>query len=324
MSLLLTSLLISLIAAFCVWMMGRKDPCGRPWLTALCLGLLLVLPLLSMLPKVQVEILQTSGGPIDSAPFWGVAEVLTSLWGVVVFLLSLKFILNHWQLQRWLSKANTTEYEDLLTECTAMLGMKKSPALKLKSGLTSPVVAGIWKPVIILPAAFVGWSKETQKMAILHELGHIQRRDLWMRSAAELACVLHWYNPLVWWLRAKLLSQCEYACDALVISSGADRRSYIKALCDVVEACIQEQRPQGLAAMADHAPLKLRVNRLVGGVSVGKPWLAIAVAVVTSATALGLSLVRPAKVVEVISGESPVYTQEEIDLRHSANPFPGE
>ena len=92
----------------------------------------------------------------------------------------------------------------------------------------------------------------------------------------------------------------------------------------MVESCIQEQRPQGLVAMADHAPLQLRVNRLLGGVNMGKPWLAIAAAVMTSVTALGLSLLRPANVLEVTDTESSVYSQEEIDLRHSANPFPGE
>lgn len=324
MPLLLTSLLISLIAALCVWVMGRKDPCGRPWLTTLCLGLLLFLPLLWMLPKIQVDIVTARQGAMSTHSFWGMAEVVTAIWGGVVVLLGLKFVFHRWQLQRWLGDTDVVEQRDLLNECVAMLGMKKAPALKLKSGLTSPVVSGVWKPVIILPTTSVTWNEETQKMAILHELGHIQRRDLWVRFAADLACVLHWYNPLVWWLRAKLLSQCEYACDALIISSGADRRSYINALCDVVESCIQERRPQGLVAMADHAPLQLRVNRLLGGVNPGKSWLAIAAAIMTSVTAFGLSLVRPADVLEVIDAEPSVYSQEEIDLRHSANPFPGE
>jgi len=292
--LLLTSLLISCIATLCVWSMGRKDPCGKPWLTALCLGILLVLPILSILPKVRVEVLQASQAQVATTSGWVIGETLVMLWGGGAILMFIR------------------------------LGVKKLPRLKIKSGLTSPVVTGILKPTIILPVSSKQWSEETKKMAILHELGHIHRRDLWIRFAADIACVLHWYNPLVWWLRSRLLSQCEYACDAFVVSSGVSRRCYITALCDVVESALNEPRPVGILAMTDHAPLKLRVDRLLGGVQISKSWIAIIAAVVTMSTALGLSLVRPAAVVEILGEEKPVYTQEEINLRHSANPFPEE
>jgi len=327
MSLLLTSLLISLIAALCVWMMGRKDPCGRPWLTALCLGILLVLPLLSLLPKVQVDILQTSHTAALKTQAWGLGEALAALWSFVVIVLTLRLVWSQYKLKQWLKDAEKSSDEgwyQLMQECSRMLGLKKLPKLHVKAGLTSPVVTGLFRPVIIIPSVAEQWNEETRKMALLHELGHIQRHDLWVRLAAEFACVLHWYNPLVWWLRAKLLTQCEYACDALVVSAGADRKSYIHALCDVVESSLSEARPQGLMAMADHAPLKLRVNRLLGGGKAGKPWLAIIAAVATTTTALGLSLVRPVQVAKVIGGDKVEYTQEEIDLRHSANPFPAE
>ncbi len=275
-----------------------------------------------MLPKVQVNILPASQAVATESSFWIVASWVVPFWIIGFLVLGVRFLLHRWNLQRWLGDTDLAQCHDLLGECKVMLSMKQSPVLKMKNGLASPVVTGAWKPIIILPVTFLEWDRETQKMAMLHELGHIQRRDLWVRSAAELACILHWYNPLVWWLRAQSLSQCEYACDALVISSGANRQSYINALCDVVEACIQEQRPQGLVAMADHAPLQLRVNRLLGGASSGKPWLAIAVAVMTSATALGMTLIRPGAVKEAISFEGPIYSQEEIDFRHSADPFP--
>lgn len=311
----------------CVWLMGRKDPCGRPWLTALCLGVLLLLPVLSVLPKVQVEILQTENSAVAGVSGWGIAEVLAVLWLAVVVLLVFRVIRSELVLRKWLNNAQKSDdhsWRELLQECGSMLDVKTLPELRLKKELSSPVVAGLLKPVIIMPLAAEDWNIETKKMAVLHELGHIQRRDLWVRLAAEFACVLHWYNPLVWWLRAKLLTQCEYACDALVISSGADRRSYIRALCDVVESAMADNRPLGVMAMADHAPLKLRVNRLLSGANMGKPWLAITAATMTTATALGLSLVRPAYPTGEDVSDAPVYSQQEIDLRHSADPFPGE
>ncbi len=74
--------------------------------------------------------------------------------------------------------------------------------------------------------------------------------------------------------------------------------------------------------MVDHAPLKMRVNRLLGRRRLGCSWLAIVAAMITTVTALGLSLIRPA--IDAEDGDTTNrYNQLEIDLRHSANPFPG-
>ena len=52
---------------------------------------------------------------------------------------------------------------------------------------------------------------ERQIIDILYRLGQASAKDLWVRMAAEITCAVHWYNPLVWWMRTKLLTQCEYA-----------------------------------------------------------------------------------------------------------------
>ena len=77
--------------------------------------------------------------------------------------------------------------------------------------------------------------------------------------------------------------------------------------------------------MADHAPLQARVDRLMFGVRSGGPWMAVLAAVFTTCTALGLTFVRPAieDGGQGVADPVPGYDQREIDLRHSADPFPG-
>ncbi len=327
MNIAITSLLISLLAAACVWLMGRRDPGGKPWLTVICLAILLLLPALTLLPKWHMDLLGSvsGGGSVShSTPWW------LFVWIAGSGLMLLRIIINHLALRSWVADSvllNSASWQKALRESAAKIGLRALPELRMKVGLSSPVVTGIRRSVILMPHHADQWSEDTREMAILHELGHLQRKDLWVRYAADIACALHWYNPLVWWMRAKLLSQCEYACDAHVIASGADAGDYVRALCDVVENAMNQPdvtaRPCGVCAMADHAPLKTRVARLMHGSRPGKPWLAAIAALFTTATALGLTLVRPA----VISGggdsEPAEYSQEEIDVRHSANPFPG-
>jgi len=315
MSLLLTSLVMSLLATLWVWMAGRRDPLGKPWLTALCLSLLLVLPLLALLPKVKLQVLEAGIGGGSEGVSW-----VWMVWLSGIVLMMVRVVRGHIILGEWLKDSVEVKgWDGCLEECAKMLGMQVTPEVRMKPGLSSPVVAGLIRPVIMVPEVAESWGKQTRKMVILHEMGHVQRKDLWLRMAADITCALHWFNPLVWWLRARLLVQCEYACDVCVIEAGADTRNYIKALCDVAEAVVLDPRPHGVTAMADHAPLKMRVARLLSGARGGGSWLAIIAAVIITTTALGLSLVRTVEK-DNADKTSVLY---EINLRHSADPFPG-
>ena len=244
-----------------------------------------------------------------------------------------RVVLHHLALRNWMRDSHVlgdAVLQKVLSDSAALLSIRSVPELRIQSGLSSPVVAGLFRPVILLPEHARQWSEETCKMVILHELGHLQRKDLWVRYAADIACALHWYNPLVGWMRCQLLSQCEYACDARVIAAGADAKVYVRALCDVVECAVDRSgaltHPVGVCAMADHVPLQARVARLISGSSkAGKPWVAVFAAVFMTGAAFGFTLVRPA-VVNKGSGigqPSNGYSEQEIDLRHSADPFPG-
>ena len=125
-------------------------------------------------------------------------------------------------------------------------------------------------------------------MALLHELGHIQRRDLWMASLAHLACLLHWFNPAVWWLRRTFLAQCEFACDAHLVQHGADPKTYAHALCDVAQSAAA---PPLSLAMAGHVPLRERIICLSERQKRGSVLLSSLI-LLTASSAIAASLIR--------------------------------
>lgn len=329
MSTLLLGFLISLMAALWVWITVRKNPAGRPWLTVLCLGVLLVLPLLAVLPKYHLKVV---GSTVPVSAFSEESSVWTGwlmLWIVGCLVMLLRMVIGYVALAKWVRESRPAigqAWQSELDTCVEMLGMKSYPELRVKSGIQSPVVTGILRPVVLMPEGAEQWRDETRRMALLHELAHVQRKDLWLRLAADLTCVLHWCNPLVWWMRSKLLSQCEYACDARVVAAGADKKSYVSALCDVVEWAMLETRPRGVVAMADHAPLATRVDYLFVRRRSGGKWLAVLAAVLTVTTSLGVVFIRPLAVSRGGEGANQVdlpMMQHEVELRHAANPFPG-
>jgi beta-lactamase regulating signal transducer with metallopeptidase domain len=107
------------------------------------------------------------------------------------------------------------------------------PAVRVMTGLTSPVIWCLWRPVLLWPAGLECRLKGEGRRAVLaHELAHLRRRDHWVRRLEMVAAVLHWWNPLFWVARKKMRADAELACDAWA-TGQADRRAYAEALLEV-------------------------------------------------------------------------------------------
>lgn len=318
MSLLLASLLLSLLAVLVGWVATRRDPAGSLLLTLASCLLLLVLPVLLLLPKVTVEVPVEAG---QAAALSGTAlPVFGILWLAGFVVCALKMLRDYLALHRWFASSRDNPdpaLEVLLDDCRRQLGLARPVPLRLCPGHGSPCLGGLLHPVLYLPEAGRFWSGQTLRMVFLHELGHVARRDLWIALTGRLTCLVHWFNPLVWWLRRHLVAQCEYACDARVIAAGADPRAYAGALCDVAES---GRQPETALAMAGSAPLRRRVERLIARPAHQRQALVGGALLLTTVASLALSVVRFAPA----PPPGDVYTPEEIHLRLTADPFPAD
>ncbi|MEL7130582.1 MAG: M56 family metallopeptidase [Pseudomonadota bacterium] len=84
-----------------------------------------------------------------------------------------------------------------------------------------PLVAGLLHPIILLPAWFEeDYTREERVAAILHELTHVKRHDLWALQAATCLLCLQWFNPLAHRAMAAFRSDQEASCDADVLRAG--------------------------------------------------------------------------------------------------------
>ena len=73
-------------------------------------------------------------------------------------------------------------------------------------------------------------------MVLAHELAHLRRRDHWVRLVELVVSVLHWWNPLVWWVRRRLHAVEEQCCDAWVAWVCPDRsHDYAESLLKAAE-----------------------------------------------------------------------------------------
>lgn len=292
----------SLIAAAAVWLAGRRDEARDPWLTLLALVLLAVFPLLFFLPKW--EVLPPAAEQAEASP---ALRWLPWIWAAGVAVASIRLLAALVQLHRWRrdsARIGVREAGDLIVD------------VRLLERYPGPVAAGIFSPVIFVPKDWHAWTPEMQEAVLAHEMKHHRRRDPLWRAVAAVACTLHWFNPLVWWMARRLADQCEFACDEAVVADGYRADRYANVLCDLAAA---SRAPATTLAMAHQGGLEARVKRMMAGKAAGSRFVIVLLILFTAITAIGLVILRRAA-----PPEKPAIPLEEIRTRLSADPFPAE
>jgi carboxyl-terminal processing protease len=131
-----------------------------------------------------------------------------------------------------------------LRELAAGLGIRRRVRLLL-SRRRVPMTWGLFRPVVLLPRAAQFWPAPKLDMVLLHELGHVSRRDCLTQLLAHLARGLYWFHPLAWLAAARLRDEQEQACDDVVLRGGAPAPDYAEHLVAVTAGL-----PAGLFASA--------------------------------------------------------------------------
>jgi len=93
-----------------------------------------------------------------------------------------------------------------------------------------PFSTGFLRPAVVLPTTASEWPPEVFRTVLIHELGHVKRKDVVTRALAQLSCSLHWVNPVAWYGLRRVLIEQEIACDDLVLETGARPSVYARAL----------------------------------------------------------------------------------------------
>ncbi|WP_448674060.1 M56 family metallopeptidase [Pseudoxanthomonas mexicana] len=98
------------------------------------------------------------------------------------------------------------------------LGVAAAPELRVSDDIDSPMLARPWRPVLMLPASSLAtMSDDDLRMALHHELAHLQRHDLWWAWMPALAQHLFFFHPVAHLAVREYAFAREVACDAAVL-----------------------------------------------------------------------------------------------------------
>ncbi|MCQ6560610.1 M56 family metallopeptidase [Paenibacillus mendelii] len=79
----------------------------------------------------------------------------------------------------------------------------------------TPMLVGILRPLIVIPDT--NYSEVQLKHILLHELTHLKRYDIVIKWFSMIVTSLHWFNPLMYWMRREITRSSELSCDEAVI-----------------------------------------------------------------------------------------------------------
>ncbi|MDL2293078.1 M23/M56 family metallopeptidase [Ruminococcaceae bacterium OttesenSCG-928-D13] len=115
-------------------------------------------------------------------------------------------------------------------ELCAEMGLRRAPVLCLSDRVSAPVLAGVFRPRILLPEASMRDGDLT--FALRHELTHFRRGDLPFKLLMLLPCAVHWFNPVCVLLRREFDQTCEESCDESLARDfdPENRRAYAESL----------------------------------------------------------------------------------------------
>ncbi len=161
----------------------------------------------------------------------------------------------------------------MVREQATLIGLRCVPAIAYCERISVPIVIGIMRPMILLPATLVsGLSSDQLQALVTHELSHIRRYDLLVNLLQRIVEALLFFHPAVWFVSRRVSIERENVADDAVVAAGWSAVRYADALVRMAELSSTMRSPSlaiQVAALAatgnSSSEFKRRVIRLLDG-----------------------------------------------------------
>jgi beta-lactamase regulating signal transducer with metallopeptidase domain len=209
--------------------------------------------------------------PAPKKPSFAWASVRTSVWAAVFLIWAvgvLGALIRLWRrlsaLRRMRANARLVSPAELdCVDCQPEL-LIAGVSLGLSAEIHSPVLLGVRRPMILLPADIVDWTSADERRAMIrHELAHVERRDHWINLLPTLLNVVFFFHPLVRYACRQLGLERELACDDRVISLGVVAETYAESILKVAERSFTPGDGRQLALFSAKHILERRIEMIM-------------------------------------------------------------
>jgi beta-lactamase regulating signal transducer with metallopeptidase domain len=215
----------------------------------------------------------TPADPAAARPPRAIPSILLLIWSLGAAVALLPLLVGMHAVRRLTRRARPftdPAWLQLLRAGAAQFALRRPLALLRSSPDTVPMMSGLLRPALLLPAGADAWPASRRRLVLLHELAHVKRGDYLFQILAHLAAAIYWFNPLAWLALHSLRREGERACDDLVLNAGFKPSDYAGHLLEITRgargaafcsiAAVPMARPTKLEGRV-HAILDARRNR---------------------------------------------------------------
>ena len=191
---------------------------------------------------------------------------LSTLWFTGVLFFSIRFAGGLLLLQRYRNHLVADLPAQMAEKIHVFIkrsGITRKIRVRISEMVRVPMVTGILKPVILIPAGIISLLPVEQIEAVIaHELAHIRRYDFLINILQTLTETLFFYHPAVWLLSSNARAEREKCCDDYAVQACGDLGVYAKALANLSGFRLHKPLP-AMAFSGKKLSLVNRVERLL-------------------------------------------------------------
>jgi beta-lactamase regulating signal transducer with metallopeptidase domain len=172
---------------------------------------------------------------IHSGRILGALEIM---WAFLSFAMLVRLGFGYRELRRLKADATPApaEWQLRLRSLSGINGIRRKTQLLVSSHIAAPMSLGFLNPAILIPRAFLDALSDSElEHVVLHELGHLRRRDDWTNLAQQLIEAMLPIQPAVYWIGHQMSIEREMACDDWVIAATGTAEPYAASLTKVAE-----------------------------------------------------------------------------------------
>ncbi len=281
-----------LVGSIALAMVGCRQPSRRVGLARVAVvGTLALLPLVALSPLPRLDLIRVPVGiGLDAhpiLPYLGLssatsARALGGAWGgrpvvspslralTVLYLVGVGFgmawlILGWWGLG-WLTRRSTVPSPVTLElyDSLPIASRHRRPGLRVTSRVRGPVLIGLVRQTILIPPLLDRpEATDSLRMALLHELAHMEESDPWFGLAGGLAGVFWFFLPPLWWVRARMRLDHEFLADLRAASGFGSPERYAASLLTLSTPRRDGPTPASLAPVPVEGPVSALFQRLL-------------------------------------------------------------
>ena len=214
------------------------------WLAVLGAALRPHIPLTSItLPMTVLTVTSAPSAHNWSALIRTLIFIAISVW-IAVALIHLSLWLRRLLVPFTAGPSSNLDDLQTLERMRNRIGLNSAVRLQEASDNGEPRLTGLFRPAITLSANLSQQLSQREFEAVLlHELAHAKRHDNLTRSFVHVLACIFWFHPLLWWLEDRIDTECELACDQMVLNAGTHPQVYLDGILKICHLCLLQSIP---------------------------------------------------------------------------------